>query len=330
MLKTPIMIKKLELANRLVMPPMATAKSSNGKVSAALLDYYRERAQGDALGLIITEHSFMDIKGKAGENQVSIAEPSDIAGLKKLVDAIHSAGSAKVFAQINHAGSSTKRAFTAHQPEAPSPVLHPTYPDAVQPLEMTQSRIREIEKEFVDAALRARSAGYDGVEIHSAHGYLLNQFYSPLTNRRTDEYGGSLENRLRIHREIIEMLRRAVGEDYPIAVRLGGCDYMEGGSTIEDSVQAAKLFEQWGVDLLDISGGMCRYMIVDGKAPGFFSEMTAAIRRECGLPVILAGNIRTVEDAERFLQSGAADMIGIARPILTDADWARRFMAQAR
>ena len=327
MLKTPITIRNITLANRLVLPPMATARSDNGRVSPQLLDYYRERAEGEAPGLIITEHSYMDLKGKAGPNQVSIAEPSDIAGLKKLVDTIHAAGPAKVFAQINHAGSSTNPSVTAHQPEAPSPVLHPTYKDAVLPLEMRESRIREIVKEFTDAAVRAKSAGYDGVEIHSAHGYLLNQFYSPLTNHRTDGYGGDLDSRLRIHREIIESVRRALG-DYPIAVRLGGCDYMEGGSTIEDSVYAAQRFEEWGVDLLDLSGGICRYMIVDGKAPGFFSEMTAAIKAKTSIPVILTGNIRTVQDAEGFLASGAADLIGIGRPLLTDAGWARQFLAQ--
>ncbi len=329
MLKTPIRIRHLTLNDRLVMPPMATGKSDNGKVTAELVEYYRQRAEGDALGLIITEHSYMDIKGKAGPNQVSIAEPSDITGLKKLVDAIHGAGSAKVFAQINHAGSSTNPQVTSYQPEAPSPVLHPTYKDAVLPLEMRQSRIREIVKEFADAAVRAKSAGYDGVEIHSAHGYLLNQFYSPLTNHRTDEYGGDLDGRLRIHKDVITAVRRAVGEEYPIALRLGGCDYMDGGSTIEDAVRAAEKFESWGIDLLDISGGICRYMIVDGKAPGFFSEMTAAIKERVRIPVILAGNIRTVEDAERFLSSGAADLIGIARPLLTDAGWAREFMARA-
>lgn len=329
MLKTPITIKHLQLHNRLVMPPMATAKSDDGKVSPALLDYYRQRAEGDALGLIITEHSYMDIHGKANHNQVSIAEASDTTGLIKLVDTIHSAGSAKVFAQINHAGSSTSPKITGLPIEAPSPVLHPTYPEASLPLEMTAGRIREIVRKFAEAAGRAKTAGYDGVEIHSAHGYLLNQFYSPLTNRRTDEYGGDLDGRLRIHQEVIRAVRSTVGEDYPLALRLGGCDYMDGGSTIEDSVYAAKRFQEWGIDLLDISGGMCRYMIVDKHAPGFFGEMTAAIRQAVDIPVILSGNIRTVEDAERFLTDGSADLIGIARPILADGDWAKNFMQKA-
>ena len=329
MLKTPITIKDLTLNNRLVMPPMATARSNDGKVSPDLLDYYRERAAGDALGLIITEHSYMDIRGKAGPNQVSIAEASDAIGLKKLVDTIHDAGTAKVFAQINHAGSSTHTRITGFPIEAPSPIPHPTYPDATLPHEMSGGRILEIVREFADAAMRAKDAGYDGVEIHSAHGYLLNQFYSPLTNRRVDGYGGDLDGRLRIHREVIRAVRGAVGERYPVALRLGGCDYMDGGSSISDSVYAAKCFADWGVDLLDISGGMCRYMIVDDHAPGFFSEMTAAIKKAVEIPVILAGNIRTVEDAEGFLADGSADLIGIARPILSDGSWARNFMGSA-
>ena len=129
--------------------------------------------------------------------------------------------------------------------------------DGETPRELTREEIAQIVRDFAAAARRAKEAGYDGVEIHSAHGYLLNQFYSPLANRRSDEYGpAAMEGRLRIHREIIQAVRAQVGEDYPVALRLGGCDYAEGGSTVEDSVEAAVLLESWGIDLLDISGGI--------------------------------------------------------------------------
>ncbi|MGI6721291.1 MAG: NADH:flavin oxidoreductase [Anaerovoracaceae bacterium] len=323
-LKDPITVKGLQLVNRLVMPPMATHKAKEGKVPQELCDYYAARAAGSYVGLVITEHSYIDPRGKADPYMVSVADDCDMDSLCRLTEAIHEAGDSRVFCQMNHAGSSTSSLVTGTRLEAPSAVLHPTWKDAEMPLEMSRNDIERVVEEFAASAGRAKKAGYDGVEIHSAHGYLLNQFYSPLTNRRSDRYGGeTVAERLTIHKEVIAAVRSEVGDSFPVAMRLGGCDYMEGGSTIEDSVTAAGILEKAGIDLLDITGGMCRYMIVDGKEPGFFSDMTTAIKKKIKIPVILTGGIRTVEDAERFLNNGAADMIGIARPMLKDAAWAK-------
>ena len=177
----------------------------------------------------------------------------------------------------------------------------------------------QIEELFAQAARRAQLAGYDGVEIHSAHSYLLNQFYSPLTNHRTDEYGSqTMENRLRMHLETIQKVREKVGENFPIAVRLGGCDYTPGGSTIEDSVEASLMLQKAGVDLLDLSGGMCRYILEGVSEPGWFGQMTHQIKQQVSVPVLLTGGIKTRAEAETLLEQGAADLIGIGRALLKE------------
>ena len=331
MLKDSIKIKGVEFKNRLVMPPMATAKSGpDGEVTQELCDYYKSRACSGLIGTIITEHSFYCQQGKASAGQISFADDSKIDGLKRLVDAIHEGG-AKAIAQLNHAGSATTSAVTGMSVVSASAVLNPgikpgTVPE--MPVELTKDEIIKIEDQFAEAAVRAKEAGYDGVEIHSAHGYLLNQFLSPLTNKRTDEYGPqTIENRVRFHVEMYRKARKALGDDYLIFIRLGGCDYMEGGSTIEDAAAAAKIFEKEGIDLIDISGGMCRYLRSDNSEPGYFSDMSKAVKNVVSVPVILTGGITTAGQAENLLKSGAADMIGVGRAMMKDADWAVKNMA---
>ncbi len=314
-----IRVGNLELENRIVMPPMATAKSTeDGKVTDELVAYYGERAANPNVGLIITEHSYISQQGKAHAKQVSISSDTDIDGQAKIVEEIHKYGK-KVIAQINHAGSAAFPEVTGMEPVSASAVILPGKSprgEYVEPKALTQDEIKGIVADFVAAAKRVKAAGFDGVEIHSAHGYFLNQFYSPLTNLRTDEYGGSLDNRLRIHREVIAAVREAVGEDYTIAIRLGGCDYMDGGSTIEDCVYAAKVFERAGVDLIDLSGGMCRFILEGRDEPGYFQDMTSAVKAAVSVPVILTGGVKTLDEAEDLLQKGAADLIGIGRELL--------------
>ena len=220
------------------------------------------------------------------------------------------------FVQLNHAGSNgIDESVSASSVNIPIKKLFK------KPRELSVQEILAIEEAFAAAAVRAVEAGYDGVEIHCAHGYLLNQFYSPMTNKRTDEYGGSLENRLRFTVETVTAVRQAVGGDVPVAVRLGGADYLPGGSREEDAVQAAILLETAGVDLLDISGGMCFFMRPGHIDPGFFSSMTEKIKAEVSVPVLLTGGIKKVEDAERLLEEGKADLIGVGRALLKDAYW---------
>ena len=313
---------KLTLNNRLVMPPMATSKSElDGKVSKDILDYYDEKSRGGYISLIIIEHSFITQKGKASERMLSIADDSIVEELKELANIIHKNGP-KTVMQINHAGSAASKSVTGYDPVGPSDIANPRTGNV--PKELTKSEIKIIVEEFKNAARRTKEAGFDGVEIHSAHGYLLNQFFSPLTNKRADEYGGEVLGRIKIHLEIIKAVRDVVGVNFPILLRLGASDYMEGGSTIEDSKIAAIEFEKAGVDILDISGGFCGYMMPGNTSQGYFSTLTEAIKEVVSIPVLLTGGITEVSAAEKLLSTGKADLIGVARAIYKDSKWAEK------
>ncbi|WP_273484880.1 NADH:flavin oxidoreductase [Desulforamulus ruminis] len=317
----PLQVGTLALTNRLVMPPMATAKAEpDGKVSQGMLDYYDEKSEGGYISLIIIEHSFIKAEGKASINQLSIAEDGMVEGLKTLAKVIHSNGS-KAMMQLNHAGSAALKEVIGSTPLAPSAVANPRRGD--RPRELTRQEIAEIIEAFQNAARRSKEAGFDGVEIHSAHGYLLNQFLSPLTNRRSDEYGGDIQNRIRIHLQVIEAVRAAVGEDFPLLLRLGASDFMAGGTTLEDSQTAAKEFVRAGVTILDISGGFSGYNVPGLTGQGYFAPLTEAIKKVVPIPVILTGGITEVRAAERLLAEGKADLIGAGRAILNDSQWAK-------
>ncbi|MBO5667055.1 MAG: NUDIX domain-containing protein [Firmicutes bacterium] len=310
---------KMELQTKIVMPPMATETSNNGKVTEALCEFYRVRVENPLSGLIITEHMYIEPCGKASKGQMSAADDDVVDGLKKLTKIVHEAKPGlKVVAQINHAGGRTTPEITGCDKASASPY---EYNGSIC-REMTVEEIHEAADRFAEAAGRVKAGGYDGVEIHSAHGYLLCQFYSPVTNHRTDEYGPqSMENRLRFHKEVLEKVRAVVGEDFPVFVRLGGCDYMDGGSTEEDAVEAAKLLEQYGADVIDVSGGMCSYRRPDHTEPGYFASMSKKMKEAVSIPVLVTGGVTVPEDANQLLEEGAADLVGVGRALLKNPRW---------
>lgn len=326
MLAEKFMIRNAELPTRMVMAPCALEKAEDGRVTEDTLAYYDARTKGGHVGMVVIEHSYIRKDGQASPKQISVASDEMIPGLTRLAETIHKNGS-KTVVQINHAGSAIRSKVVECEGISPSGLVNPRTTAAPGVLRETHAAGKEeIEKlicDYVDAAMRVCKAGFDGVEVHSAHGYLLNQFYSPLTNHREDEYGSqSVENRVRLHTEVVKAIKAAVPADFLVGIRLGACDYMEGGSTPEDGVRAGQILEEAGYDFLDISGGLCFYTKDDTKEPGWFSDLTEPIKKAVKTPVILTGGIRTGEDAERLLKEEKTDLIGVGRAILEDAQWA--------
>lgn len=331
LIHSPIKIGKLELKNRLVMPPMATERSNpDGTVSDALLEYYRPYAEG-YIGLIIVEHSFVHLQGRASAGQLSVSRDSDIEGLSRLAEVLKANGT-KAFMQINHAGGAAREVFSEEGIVAPSGIPNPRISNAqgVVPKELDRDGIKRLAILFADAAERAKKAGFDGVEVHMAHGYLLNQFYSAITNKREDEYGGSLENRMRAPLEVLRAVRERVG-DFTVVTRLGGCDYapesgyLECGNTEEDAARASKMLEEAGSQLIDLTGGMSGYNRPE-KGPGWFRDMSRAVKNAVSVPVAVTGGITEIGQAERLLEEGAADLVGVGRAMLKDSGWAKKNM----
>lgn len=321
-INTPLAAGKMTFKNRLIYPPITIAKASpDGKVTDDSLAYYEEKMRSGSFSLAIVEHCYIMQQGKASAGQVSIAEEDTVPGLAKLARVIKGAGT-KAVLQMNHAGSCTTPEVTGMKLKGPSPVMNPRQGGV--PEEMTKTDISQVTEAFAAAAVRAKAAGFDGVEIHSAHSYLLNQFYSPLTNLRNDEYGGKLENRIRIHLEVIDAVKKAVGRGYPLFLRLGACDYLPGGNKAEDAVKAAKIFEDAGIDVLDISGGMCGYVNPEDTDPGYFGDESKAVKDAVSIPVISTGGVKEPEDVEALLEAGAADLIGVGRTVMKDSLWAER------
>lgn len=317
----PAKIGPLTVRNRLIMPGMernyATLK---GEVTQRYIDYLVERAKG-GVGLIIVESTYVDPSGKVRLGQLGIYNDELVSGMRRLAEAVHAHG-AKIGTQITHAGRQTSSWFTGMQPIAPSVVPCPRVPQGEPLREMTVEEIQSYIQKFADAARRLKEAGFDLIEIHGAHGYLINQFVSPYTNRRTDEYGGSVEKRLRFPIEIVRAVRAQVGPDIAISYRLSAHEFVEGGLTPEDLVPLVKELEKAGVDLIGVSAGIYDSVVWTTPGaeckPGYYAELATPIKAALSIPVYVAGRINTPELAEQILQEGKADFIGMARALHAD------------
>lgn len=313
----PGRIGSLELKNRLVMPPMATNYAAkDGSVTDRQIDYYEERAKGGA-GLVIVEISCVDAPiGKGTMRQIVIDHDRFIPGLSKLAKAIKRHG-AKAAIQIHHAGRQTSSKITGHQPVAPSPV--PVL-GGEQPRELTLEEIAALIIRFAEAADRAEKAGFDGVEIHGAHGYLISEFLSPLSNHRQDAYGGSLEKRARFLLEVIKAIRVKVGRDYPVWCRLSGMEIgADGGITVEETQTVAQQAEKAGVDAIHVSAhtvGPARRPPM-AQPPCSFVPLAEAVKKVVSVPVIAVGRIPP-EFAEEVIRDGKADFVSMGRELLVD------------
>jgi len=316
----PISIRQLEIPNRLVMPPMANQfATEQGEVTDALVEHYRQRAPG--VGLVIIEHCYVMIEGRLRVNQPGIHNDGLVPGLRKLVDAVHGQG-AKIAIQINHAGAKVAPDPSLRVPVGPSAV--PVPGSDVTPRELSLDEIGEIVVAFGKAAVRAKEAGFDAVEVHGAHGFLNSQFASPLTNKRTDRYGGTLENRMRLPLEMVAEVRRQVGSDYPVLYRIGATDLLDGGLTIEEGCQIAAELVQSGIDVMDVSGGLGGIAHPTRTGQGFLIPEAEQVGKAASVPVIGVGGITDPHFADQVIRDGRVDMAAVGRAILRDPQWAAK------
>lgn len=321
-LLSPLSCAGLTLRNRIVMPPMWSGQAKpDGQVTDAIVEYHRVRAAAGC-GLITVEHSFVHPGGRHSATQIGVHDDTMIPGLTRLATAIKAEGAVACL-QIAHAGSRTSSAVLGRKPVGPSAVRHPRERDGETPEELTKAGIAGVVAAFGAAAARAREAGFDAVEIHAAHGFLLSQFLSPLCNHRTDEYGTSPDGRRQMHVETIAEVCRRIGHDRAIFIRLGACDEMTGGLTLDEGCATAARLAEAGVDLISVSGGL-QGSELTGRAPGYFVPYAAAIKSFVTIPIMVTGGIADPALADRIIRNGRADLIGIGRAMLNDAQWARK------
>jgi 2,4-dienoyl-CoA reductase-like NADH-dependent reductase (Old Yellow Enzyme family)/thioredoxin reductase len=323
----PGKIGPLNLRNRLIRASMWTAYADRGGfVTERLLRHYEEVASG-GVALVMVEYAYIDKQASQSNfSQLSLAGDEYIPGLARLVRAVQGKG-AKIGFQISHAGG--QRYLPGTPPKVPSRTLWESIgKNELRPEELTQSEIEEIVEAFGLAAVRAFKAGADLVEVHACHGYLLSQFLSPATNGRCDRYGGSLENRMRLLMDVIRNVREKMGPEFPVSVRLDGSEYLDGGITIEESVETAKRLETAGVDAVHVSGGAHRTtdkIIVPMYWPrGYHVWAAEQIKAAVSVPVIASGSFTTPDLAEQVLQEGKADLVSLARPLLADPFFPRK------
>jgi 2,4-dienoyl-CoA reductase-like NADH-dependent reductase (Old Yellow Enzyme family) len=320
-------IGNMTLRNRFVRSATYDGCADDGHVTENQINLYSMLAKG-GVGLIITGLTYVHPSGQISKFQNSIAGEEFIPGLKKLAHAVHHGG-AKIAVQLFHAGREAR--FPRSREEVPlAPSLLETDPYHEREYRaMRQDEIWEVIRAFGDGARRAKEAGFDAVQLHGAHGYLLSQFLSPFTNRRHDEWGGDLENRLRLHREIYQDIRRKVGDDYPILVKIGVRDGFPEGLEFNEGKQAAKLLAALGFNALEISQGLrgpgyenteFKTNINDINHEAYYRQSGREIKKEVDVPVILVGGLRTFKLMEEIIQNNESDFISLSRPFIREPD----------
>ncbi len=315
---SPIRVGKMEIANRLVVAPMVTQYcNSDGTASDRWIAYHEAKAKG-GWGLIITEDFAVDPLGRGFSCVPGLWDDAQIESHAELTRAVHR-HDAKIMAQIYHAGRQTSWHVAGAQCVAPSPIACPAIQE--MPLELSVPDIQRIVERFGDCALRAKKAGFDGVEIHGAHGYLLSSFMSLHSNKRTDMYGGCLMNRLRLPIEVIQNVRAKVGKDFAVGFRINGDELVVGGRTIEDTKAIAAILEENGVDVLHVTLGSYATPRFVGPAAcphGWIADYAAEVKKVVNIPVITVNRINDALLAETIISSGKADIVAMGRGSLAD------------
>ncbi len=314
-LRSNLRVKNITLRNRLVMPPMTTNKATHdGEVTKDLIKHYNERAKYP--GMIIVEHSYVDPGGKLSVKQLGIHDDDKIPGLRKLSESIYEKGCIPCI-QITHSGGACDPEIIGKTPVSSSSDWYAG--KDVKSLNIEE--MQDIKECFRDAARRAKDAGFPAVEVHGAHGFLLNQFASPLTNRRDDDYGGTRDKILKFPLEVVESVKNEIGE-MVLMYRMGACDEREDGFSLEHAKYFGKKLENAGVDIIDVSGGLCgsRPERYQGEQ-GYYVPYAEEVKKSVNLPVIGVGGIIEPEFADSLVREERVDLVAVGRAMLKDPEW---------
>lgn len=316
-------INGMTLANRLVRSATWEGMcGTNGCPTPKLADFYRELAQG-GIGLLVSGYAYVSPEGKALPHQMGIHDDALEPDYRRLVAAVHGAGG-KIAVQIAHGGGQSASAVSGLRPVAPSAIRHELYPET--PDELSLDDIGVIVDAFREGARRAKAWGCDAVQFHAGHGYLFSQFLSPLTNRRSDDYGGSFENRHRFIREVYGAVRDVVGPDYPVMAKLGLSDNLPGGLSVTEGIQAARFLSEAGIDALEVSSGTmvsgadnpCRQGISCPEQEAYHVELARQVKKVVRCPVMVVGGFRSFEVAEKAVRNDGIEYVALSRPLIRE------------
>ena len=327
----PTSIKTLCLDNRTVRSATWEGMAeTDGSCSAQLIDLMVKLAEG-GVGLIIAGHAYVSREGQAGPWQIGVHSDEMLPGLSRMTEAVHRAGG-KIALQLAHAGCYGASQLTQLEAVAPSAGISDQTPGC---RELSREEIRVICDAFGKAAFRAKSAGFDAVQIHGAHGYLLSEFLSPFFNRRCDEYGGCIENRARIVLELLACIRARVGDGYPVLIKLNSEDFVDQGLSVDEMLRVAALLEEAGIDAVELSGGTIyasgEFSAIRTGDPAtaeqevYYRDAAARFKEQIGVPLLLVGGIRSFEVAQALIAEGYTDYISLCRPLIREPGLVRRW-----
>lgn len=331
----PTILNGMALRNRLVRSATWEGMcSATGRPTQRLINFYRALAEG-GVGLIMTGYTFVRPDGKQIVGKMGIHTDAFAEDFQAMSKAVHEAGG-KIAVQLVHAGGQTDTANAGRRPLAPSAVKLAQYPE--MPEELSAAEISEIVGAFGEGARRARTWGFDGVQLHGAHGYLINQFLSPLANRRTDAYGGSIENRCRFLMEVYQRVREAVGPDFPVMIKLTGADNLKGGLSPDEALVAAAKLSEAGIDAIEVSAGTpasgkespVRTDIDAAEKEAYNLQLARAIKLAVRCPVMAVGGFRSYAVADRAVREAGMDYISMARPLIREPNLPNRWQAGDR
>ncbi len=302
----------------------------DGRPTERLINCYKDLAKG-GIGLIITGYAFVRLDGKNNPGQMGIHTDNFADDYKKMTKAVHEAGG-KIAVQLVHGGGQSNAEIAGRQSFAPSAVKVNQFPE--MPAELTRDEISKIITAFGEAARRAKAWGVDAIQLHGAHGFLINQFLSPLTNRRTDEYGGSIENRSRFLLEVYRNVRETVGADYPVLIKLNASDHVDGGLEIDDSVYAAKKLAEAGINAIEVSAGTSasgekspvRRKINKSEKEAYNLKLARRIKEAVSCLLMVVGGFRSYRVAEKAIRDYCMDYISMARPLIREPGLANRWL----